>query len=98
MKKRLLSFRLALALTASAAAALPDNAFSAQTAFALQEDRQQNGYEYQKLKDGTAELTKYSGEDDEVEIPSEIDGLKVTALGEGLLRTVSSQAFGYRPA
>ena len=86
MKKRLLSFLLALALTASAAAALPDNAFSAQTAFALQEDRQQNGYEYQKLKDGTAELTKYSGEDDEVEIPSEIDGLKVTALGEGLFK------------
>lgn len=35
------------------------------------------------LDDGTAEITKYSGKDAVVVIPSEIDGIKVTSIGYG---------------
>lgn len=42
---------------------------------------------YRLLEDGTAELTAYYGEKVEVEIPSELDGKKVTKLGGyGVLR------------
>ena len=39
-------------------------------------------YEYTILDDGTAEITKYKGTDEVLEIPSEIDGYKVTSIGE----------------
>ena len=44
-------------------------------------------YKYSILDDGTAEITKYSGNAAEVTIPSEIDGYSVTSIGE--------EAFGY---
>ena len=39
-------------------------------------------YEYTVLEDGTVEITKYNGTETELVIPEEIDGKKVTSLGE----------------
>ena len=39
-------------------------------------------YEYEVLDDGTVSITKYNGSDEEVTIPSEIDGKNVTKIGE----------------
>ncbi|SDB36726.1 Leucine rich repeat-containing protein [Ruminococcaceae bacterium FB2012] len=39
-------------------------------------------FEYTVLDDGTAEITKYNGTDAKVDIPGEIDGKKVTSIGE----------------
>ncbi len=38
-------------------------------------------YGYKVLDDGTVSITKYNGSDEEVAIPSEIEGKKVTAIG-----------------
>ena len=38
-------------------------------------------YEYHELDDGTIEITKYSGSDTIVEVPSQIDGKQVTSIG-----------------
>ena len=40
------------------------------------------GYQYELLADGTAEITSYTGSDTEITIPSEIDGVKVTSIGK----------------
>ena len=40
-------------------------------------------YEYAMLDDGTAELTKYRGEAEALEVPGELDGYAVTAIGDG---------------
>lgn len=39
-----------------------------------------------EVKDGTATLTSYVGSATEVNVPAEVDGYAVTALGEGLFR------------
>ena len=39
-------------------------------------------YEYSLLDDGTVEISKYVGNDSDVTIPEEIDGKKVTSIGE----------------
>ena len=42
-------------------------------------------YEYKKLKDGTISIEKYNGpeeEEEKIKIPSELDGKKVTAIGD----------------
>ena len=39
-------------------------------------------FEYKVLEDGTAEITGYKGKATDVVIPSEIDGYKVTSLGD----------------
>ena len=38
-------------------------------------------YKYKVLADGTAEITGYSGDETDVEIPSTLDDLKVTSIG-----------------
>lgn len=38
-------------------------------------------YEYVVLEDGTAEIAKYTGAADALDIPAELDGLPVTAIG-----------------
>ena len=134
MKKKVLALLLALALVASSTAAMPDNAFSVQKAYAQgdeqtgneqfseavqelgdkqlmqdeaeadadeeqPEDEQENepedepedepektDFEYSELDDGTLELTKYSGKENDVEIPSEIDEKKVSSIGSGLFK------------
>lgn len=39
-------------------------------------------YEYKILDDGTVEITKYSGTDEKVVVPSTINGKKVTSIGK----------------
>ena len=39
-------------------------------------------YEYKILEDGTAEITKYNGNAEQVVLPSEIDGYKISVIGE----------------
>ncbi len=41
-----------------------------------------NDFHYNILENGTVEITDYSGNDIELEIPSEIDGKKVSRIGE----------------
>ena len=38
-------------------------------------------YEYKSLEDGTIEITKYVGDEQNLVIPSSIDGLRVTSIG-----------------
>ncbi len=40
-------------------------------------------YEYALLDDGTAEITKYHGEAETLEVPGELDGYAVTRIGDG---------------
>ena len=39
-------------------------------------------YEYRLLDNGTAKITKYKGYDIEIVIPSELNGYKVTSIGD----------------
>lgn len=39
-------------------------------------------YEYTVLDDGTAQITKYNGNDAELTIPTDLDGKKVTSIGD----------------
>ena len=39
-------------------------------------------YEYMVLENGSAQITRYSGQDTEVVIPETVDGIKVTEIGE----------------
>ena len=39
-------------------------------------------YEYRVLDDGTAEITKYSGKDETLEVPDVLDGRSVTRIGD----------------
>lgn len=39
-------------------------------------------YNYVKLKDGTLQITKYSGKSKELTIPEKLDGYKVTGIGD----------------
>ena len=49
------------------------------------EEETKDNYKYVVMDDGTVKLTEYQGENTEViNIPSEIDGKKVTVLGNGL--------------
>ena len=85
MKKKLLAIILALAtaastavFTASASQTIPEGsqAAAAQTVGITSDD-----YYVTELEDGTLSV-KYSGNDTDVVVPSEIDGKKVTALGD----------------
>ncbi|MDE6023950.1 MAG: leucine-rich repeat domain-containing protein [Lachnospiraceae bacterium] len=38
-------------------------------------------WEYQELEDGTVEIVKYNGNEDELVIPKDIDGKRVTSIG-----------------
>ena len=47
-------------------------------------------YEYIVLEDETVKITKYLGEESEIEIPGILDGRKVTVLGESLFENNSN--------
>ena len=49
-----------------------------------------NDFEYSELDDGTLEISRYTGVDAEVVIPSEIDGKKVTSIGRDAFSWCSS--------
>ena len=77
---KFLSLALALLMLVSVFAAVPITA-SAKTS---------GEYKYSILDDGTAEITKYSGNAAEVTIPSEIDGYIVTSIGSSAFLGCSS--------
>ena len=79
--RKVLSVILAAFITFSAFSALPLTASAAVIDGNNAVGEEYGNYEYQILDDGTAEITKYNGEDTEVMIPSEIDGHKVIAIG-----------------
>lgn len=54
--------------------------FSGMIVFA--ETKTSGDYDYRILADGTAEITNYGGSDSVIDLPSEIDGYKVTGLGD----------------
>ncbi len=72
MKKRILSVILVLTILCSS--------FVFSTMNALAETS--GDFEYEVLEDGTANIISYAGEATELVIPSEIDGHKVTSIGE----------------
>mgnify|MGYP002518155644 CR=1 FL=1 len=47
-------------------------------------------YEYEVLDDGTVSITKHNGFDEEVAIPSEIDGKRVTKIGEFAFKDINN--------
>ena len=47
-------------------------------------------YEYILLPDGTAEIRKYTGEEKELAIPVELDGTKISAIGDYAFSTCLS--------
>ena len=49
-----------------------------------------NNYETQVLDDGTIEITNYNGSETELEIPPEIDGQKVTRIGDWIFSNCKS--------
>ena len=54
------------------------------SACALAEESHKSGnWEYRLLDDGTAEIIKYNGKAKTLEIPSQLDGYSVTAIGAG---------------
>ena len=71
MKKRVSGIFTSLLLVLSMVSVLPVMTASAETS---------GDYEYVELDDGTIEITKYTGTDSVVEIPSEIDGKTVTSI------------------
>ncbi len=48
---------------------------------ALADDKRSEEYEYALLEDGTAKITKYTGQTEALIIPAELDGHTVTAIG-----------------
>ena len=81
MLKKILSSALALCMVFGTAAALPEGGVSVGSLISANA-KTYNEYEYQVLADGTVEITKYNGNQSQVQIPSKIDGKKVTSLGE----------------
>ncbi len=48
-------------------------------------------YEYRTLEDGTVEVTEYLGSDKLVEMPAQIDGKRVTSIGQGAFARIGIQ-------
>lgn len=97
--KRLMSLMIACSMLVSAAStALPASAVEITSEqsqaiveqFDSDETRTYGDYEYLINFNGTAEITKYIGNDIEIEIPSEIDGHSVTVIGNNAFAYCSS--------
>ena len=89
MKKKILSAVLVFCMLFGSAAALPEGVF--ETSSTITASAFLSGdYEYKVLKDGTAEITKYSGDAENVTIPSMLGGKKVTSIGERAFARCSS--------
>jgi hypothetical protein len=58
-------------------------------------------FEYKKLADGTIEITSYKGSDEDISIPSMIDGYTVSRIGSGAFEyneSIKNITFGlYNP-
>ena len=83
--KRLTAVILSALMAVSAFSALPVSAAEVESntsAVSSDENFISGDYEYSLLDDGTIEISKYVGNDSDVTIPDEIDGKKVTSIGE----------------
>ena len=76
--KKLLSLLMTLILTCTVI--LPTNAEQSAAASEAEEYTCRN-FTYHILDDGTAEIIRYAGLDEELMIPDELDGLTVTGIG-----------------
>ena len=81
MMKKLLAAVCSAILVIGMAAALPENAAKAVGGIVAGAELS-GDFRYGMLDDGTAEITGYVGSDKNVDIPSSIDGAKVTRIGE----------------
>ncbi len=87
MKKKFLSVLLALCMVAGTAAASPEQmivqAAEEDIVDPVGDDLRYGNYQYQVQQDGTVMITKYYDDGTtSIVIPSEIDGKKVTSMGE----------------
>lgn len=72
-----------LAVSSSAAMAVTVSAEEGTAvAYSSSDTKSWGDYDYRVLDDGTVEITKYTGKDTNITIPSKIDGNKVTSIGE----------------
>ena len=78
--KKSLSFFLAITMLFTITAGIDLSAYAGGGAFS--DYAEADNYQYGVLADGTAHITRYYGESSEITIPSEINGYKVTGLGE----------------
>ena len=73
--KKIISLLLSILMIMTSVPLMAVNSFA--------EDIHKSGdYEYKILEDGTAEITKYNGNAEQVVLPSEIDGYKISVIGE----------------
>jgi hypothetical protein len=82
MKKKILSAICALTLVFGSAAALPQGFARLDSAITASAETF-GDYNYTVLDDGTVKIGAYIGSDEEVNIPSTIEGKKVTSIGKG---------------
>ena len=81
--KKVISTCLAAVMLLGAVVVAPITASSAETqAVRTGETIISGDFEYELLDNGTAEITKYTGSATKLAIPSEIDGKKVTSIGD----------------
>ena len=82
MLKKFIAIAAAAAMTFGTAEMLPGGVFD--TGAVVRSSAETYGdYEYRELEDGTVEITLYVGDDTVVDIPSEIEGKRVTSIGFG---------------
>lgn len=87
MKKKILSILLAFCMAAGTMAVVPETvsvqAAEEETVDAVGDQLRYGNYQYQVQQDGTVMITKYYDDGTtSIVIPSEIDGKKVTSMGE----------------
>lgn len=84
MYKKILAGLLAVALVCGSVAVLPASEIGDSGVISVSaediEELTYGDYKYRVLEDNTIEITKYSGDDAELSIPTEIDGKKVTSI------------------
>ena len=88
--KKTLSVMLAATMAFSAFSALPFTVSAAEVEANNSVGEEFGDYEYEYLDDGTVEITGYYGEETELVIPSEINGYKVTGIGDWTFYECSS--------
>ena len=72
-----------LAVSSSAAMAVTVSAEeNTAVAYSSSDTKSWGDYDYQVLDDGTVEIMHYKGSDNNLVIPSEINGKKVTSIGD----------------
>ncbi len=79
--KKFLAVSLCAALIGGTAVSLP--VFVPDSGITASAGKTEDGFKYEENYDGTLTITEYSGEGWDVVIPGEIEGKKVTKIGEG---------------